>query len=209
MIGILLGYLLLQTNRTVPNTRKTKVLMLLGWMVSCAVCILLTIPKYTFATYGMVLQSVGSAKVRTATFDNPGWMAFYRSLFATSVAWLVYACSVGYGGLVTEFLSWRGWAPLSRLSYAAYLVHPIILHAYTMSQKTLLFFSVANWCVTAFGIIVVTFVSASAASLMVEMPCMELEQLILGRGRQGGSKHKPVKEQNDTGEKGICCIMSL
>ncbi|XP_078598484.1 nose resistant to fluoxetine protein 6-like isoform X2 [Branchiostoma floridae x Branchiostoma japonicum] len=198
MIGILLGYLLLQTNRTVPNTRKTKVLMLLGWMVSSAVCILLTIPKFTFATYGMVLQSVGSDKVRTATFDNPGWMAFYRSMFATCVAWLVYACSVGYGGLVTEFLSWRGWAPLSRMSYAAYLVHPIILHAYTMSQKTLLFFSVANWCVTAFGMIMVTFVFASAASLMVEMPCMELEQLILGGGRQSGSKNKPVKEQDGT-----------
>ncbi|XP_066291088.1 nose resistant to fluoxetine protein 6-like [Branchiostoma lanceolatum] len=191
MIGMLLGYLLLQTNRAVPDTRKTKVLMLLGWMVCSAVSILITIPKFTFCTYGMVLQSEGSIRIKTTTFDNPGWMAFYRSLFATSVAWLVYACSVGYGGLMTEFLSWRGWAPLSRLSYAAYLVHPIILHAYTMSQKTVLFFSVANWVVSALGIICLAFLCAFAASLMVEMPCMGMEQLILSRGRQSGSKPAP------------------
>ncbi|XP_019630882.1 PREDICTED: O-acyltransferase like protein-like [Branchiostoma belcheri] len=205
MIGILLGYLLLQTDRTVPSTRTTKVLMLLGWMIGCAVNILLTIPKVTFCTYGMLLQSQGSAgiKSRTSTFDNPGWMAFYRSVFATSVAWLVYACSVGYGGIITEFLSWRGWAPLSRLSYAAYLVHPIIIHAYTMSQKTLLYFSVANWCVTAFGIICSAFLFALAASLMVEMPFAGLEHLILFGGRQGGSKNTSVnngKKQGTTAD---------
>ncbi|XP_078681738.1 nose resistant to fluoxetine protein 6-like [Branchiostoma floridae x Branchiostoma belcheri] len=112
MIGILLGYLLLQTDRTVPSTRTTKVLMLLGWMIGCAVNIILTIPKVTFCTYGMLLQSLGSAEIRsrTSTFDNPSWMAFYRSVFATSVAWLVYACSVGYG------VCYRLWPHLQCLS---------------------------------------------------------------------------------------------
>ncbi|KAI8513367.1 hypothetical protein Bbelb_100060, partial [Branchiostoma belcheri] len=206
MIGILLGYLLLRTDRTVPSTRTTKVLMLLGWMTGCAVNIILTIPKVTFCTYGMLLQSLGSAEIRsrTSTFDNPGWMAFYRSVFATSVAWLVYACSVGYGGIITEFLSWRGWAPLSRLSYAAYLVHPIIIHAYTMSQKTLLYFSVANWCVTAFGIICSAFLFALAASLMVEMPFAGLEHLILFGGRQSGSKNTSVNDGKEQGNSAEC-----
>ncbi|KAI8491801.1 hypothetical protein Bbelb_306060 [Branchiostoma belcheri] len=206
MIGILLGYLLLRMDRKVPSTRTTKVLMLLGWMVSSAVNILLTTPKVTFCTYGMLLQSLGSAEIRsrTTSFDNPGWMAFYRSVFATSVAWLVYACSVGYGGIITKFLSWRGWSPLSRLSYAAYLVHPIIIHAYTMSQKTLLYFSVANWCVTAFGIICSAFLFALAASLMVEMPFAGLEHLILFGGRQSGSKNTSVNDGKEQGNSAEC-----
>ena len=39
-------------------------------------------------------------------------------------------------GLVNKFLSARFWIPLSRLTYCAYLVHPIIIFAMFQSFET-------------------------------------------------------------------------
>ena len=39
-------------------------------------------------------------------------------------------------GLVDKILSAHFWIPLSRLTYCAYLVHPIVLLTYLVSQQT-------------------------------------------------------------------------
>lgn len=43
-------------------------------------------------------------------------------------------------GVVHQFLSFKGWVPLSRLSYGAYLLNPIIIHAFRqLSEKPVYF----------------------------------------------------------------------
>lgn len=39
-------------------------------------------------------------------------------------------------GPIGDILSWSGWAPLSKLTYAAYLIHPYILYADWMNRFT-------------------------------------------------------------------------
>ena len=46
-----------------------------------------------------------------------------RPLWALFLSWLTFACATGRGGLITRFLSWNGFVPLSRLSFGVYLVH--------------------------------------------------------------------------------------
>lgn len=41
-------------------------------------------------------------------------------------------------GPVNALLSWRAIIPLSRLTYCAYLVHPVIMYVYYFSQRTLM-----------------------------------------------------------------------
>lgn len=57
--------------------------------------------------------------------------AAYSSLshtaWAMSLAWIVVACSSGYGGYVNTILSAPIIYPFSRVTYCAYLVHPIAI----------------------------------------------------------------------------------
>ena len=45
-------------------------------------------------------------------------------------------CFVSYvTGVVDNILSWKGWFPLSRLTYCAYLLHPVVLMVYIGTLK--------------------------------------------------------------------------
>lgn len=55
-----------------------------------------------------------------------------RFAFGVSVAWVMFACIKGYGGLVNSFLSWSAFMPLGRLSYCVYLTS---LHLQTIFQS--------------------------------------------------------------------------
>ena len=50
------------------------------------------------------------------------------STFLTSMVFFI-------SGALNTFLSWRGWIPLSRVSYGMYLVHPIICKYYKTVQE--------------------------------------------------------------------------
>ncbi len=42
-------------------------------------------------------------------------------------------------GFVNQLLSWRPLIPLSRLTYMAYLIHPIIMLTYYLSRQSTIF----------------------------------------------------------------------
>ncbi|XP_035696984.1 nose resistant to fluoxetine protein 6-like [Branchiostoma floridae] len=170
MVGLLMGYILFTTDRKVPNTGSTKALMLLGWFGATAVAVLF-------------VGAPGWIGTPFSIWGQPAWRAFDRTMFSCAVAWVVFACCVGYGGIITEFLSWSGWVPLSRLTYTAYLVHPIIMHVYTMSLKTPLFYSATNWWFYFIAYSFMAFLCGFVASIMVEFPFFGLEKLIFPQRR--------------------------
>lgn len=51
-----------------------------------------------------------------------------------------YTFLVRYTGPLGAFLSWSGWAPLSKLTYAAYLIHPFVLDLNWKNRFNLLYF---------------------------------------------------------------------
>ncbi|CAH1271601.1 Hypp4684 [Branchiostoma lanceolatum] len=185
LIGILLGYLLFRTNRKVPNTPKTRKLMLFGWIV-CTACALVAL----VAPFGAPEANL---------HGHPAWRMFDRTLYAVGVAWVVYACCVGYGGIISEFLSWSGWMPLSRLSYTAYLIHTMIIEVYYMSYKGVLLYSAINWWLMFVSFSFMSFACGFAASMMAEVPFLELEKFVLPkrRGREAKSETKAEQDQDN------------
>lgn len=49
-----------------------------------------------------------------------------HTAWGLALAWITLACCTGYGGPINTVLSFRGFLPLSRLTYCAYLVHPML-----------------------------------------------------------------------------------
>ncbi|XP_035667567.1 O-acyltransferase like protein-like [Branchiostoma floridae] len=88
IMGMLLAYLLFRTNSKVPNTRATKVWMLLGWAVGITLGLV--------ATMTPTVLRVVSTDINIRA--NIGWESVERSIFSAGVCWVIYACCVGYGG---------------------------------------------------------------------------------------------------------------
>ncbi|XP_062589908.1 nose resistant to fluoxetine protein 6-like [Saccostrea cucullata] len=126
LIGVLTGYFMWKSERRV---KLPKVTVVLGWIIAL-VCV-------SSLVFGSTEQNRGH-KFSTAV------SALYNSLSTTTwglgVAWIIFACSIGYGGFINTFLSARLWSPLSRLTYCAYLVHPVIMFVYLLSQRDTLYF---------------------------------------------------------------------
>ncbi|GBN86406.1 hypothetical protein AVEN_186751-1 [Araneus ventricosus] len=75
-----------------------------------------------------------------ASFYN----ALNRVAFALGLGWVIFVCIIGQGGVVNSILSWKAFIPLSRITYGAYLVHPIVMNTYFNSMRALIIYSTFN-----------------------------------------------------------------
>jgi peptidoglycan/LPS O-acetylase OafA/YrhL len=108
--------------------------------------------------------------------------AFYASLGHTvwglSLAWITVACCSGYGGPAGALLKFKLFLPLSRLTYCAYLIHPVYmcLTSFVLDGPLHLheLFVMVIYC----GNIIFAFVSAFAISLAFEAPVVNLLKLM-------------------------------
>lgn len=57
---------------------------------------------------------------------------FCRPLWSGTIMWIVIMCSKGYGGVITKVLNSEGLIIMSRLSFAAYLLNPILIFFVSM-----------------------------------------------------------------------------
>ena len=60
---------------------------------------------------------------RSMTTLQRFWYSSSHLLWSSALTWLVFACSRGLGGPITQLLTWQGWTPVSKVSFMAYLVH--------------------------------------------------------------------------------------
>ncbi|GBM80806.1 Nose resistant to fluoxetine protein 6 [Araneus ventricosus] len=128
LIGVLLAYYFYKRKQN--NAPKLKLVSLTtGWII--AACVALTCQFSLFHE--------NFSRVETSFYN-----ALSRSGFACGVAWVIFVCVTGQGGVVNRVLSWKVWIPFSRLTYCAYLVHPIIHNAFFVSVKRLMEFSHTN-----------------------------------------------------------------
>lgn len=84
--------------------------------------------------------------------DEALYNVFSRLLWAIAICYIIFACVHGFGGPVNWFLSLKLWQPISRLGYAVYLVHYVIMIIYNGSMRDAPFFSDSIVVSNYFGI---------------------------------------------------------
>ncbi|KAL0895874.1 hypothetical protein ABMA27_011895 [Loxostege sticticalis] len=164
--------------------------MMVGWYLHKTKC-KVRIP-YWLVAVGWVgsLAIIGSLIFGMVDGYFEVWpTAFYVSIghtgWGVAVAWVAIACCCGYGGLVNSLLSYRGFLPLSRLTYCAYLVHPTIM-VYTCFLLDGPFHLQNATVITIYaGYAVMAFLASFAISIAFEAPAVRLIRII-----SGGHKHK-------------------
>jgi len=162
IIGVALGFILYRVNRR--KNFLTWWQQLLGWVIA-AFCSL----SVVFGLYHVEMSRT------TSLFYN----SLCRTSFSIGLAWLIFVCETGHGGFIAKLLSWKFLLPLSRLTYCAYLIHPIFIHAYYLSYQTAFYFTEFIAVTTFLGFLLMSYAAAFMFSVLFESPLMNLEKLVL------------------------------
>eukprot|EP00088_Acartia_fossae_P071930 TRINITY_DN9986_c0_g1_i1.p1 TRINITY_DN9986_c0_g1~~TRINITY_DN9986_c0_g1_i1.p1 ORF type:complete len:242 (+),score=44.12 TRINITY_DN9986_c0_g1_i1:32-727(+) len=106
---------------------------------------------------------------------------FQRLAWNGALAWVIFSCVKGYGGMINEFLSWSAFAPLSRLTFCSYLIHMNVITMFGSSVLATFPNDFEIWsnvwyylaiqfvsCVIAFGFV-----------LVFELPATRSEKIIV------------------------------
>lgn len=78
----------------------------------------------------------GLYKTELSQYSAAAYSSLSHSAWAMSLAWIVIACSAGYGGYVNTLLSAPIIYPFSRVTYCAYLVHPIVIRMLALNSDS-------------------------------------------------------------------------
>lgn len=111
-----------------------------------------------------------------AGFHRLGWSIFN--------GWLIIACTTGNGGLIKSILSSRIFAPISRLTYCAYLTNGIVELYQLSTLRGPIYMSHVNLTGLALTHTVFTFAFALILCLVFESPIHGIEKILLRKESQ-------------------------
>eukprot|EP01099_Mayorella_cantabrigiensis_P001320 TRINITY_DN1570_c0_g2_i3.p1 TRINITY_DN1570_c0_g2~~TRINITY_DN1570_c0_g2_i3.p1 ORF type:complete len:294 (-),score=29.46 TRINITY_DN1570_c0_g2_i3:558-1439(-) len=131
---------------------------------------------------GMLLASVFSLYPESSGDDvwndseNAAYITLSRLGWALGLAWIVFVCAKGHGGVVNQILSLPVWQPLAALSYGAYLLHPMFMETFYWNIKVYAWHLDDLFYPVYFGAAVVFSLSSAAIlHLLIEVPFAHLE----------------------------------
>ncbi|XP_056006339.1 nose resistant to fluoxetine protein 6-like isoform X2 [Ostrea edulis] len=171
-IGILLGFLF----DNCDFKKKVKIhkdLSLLAWLAALGVFITLTYSPYTKNREGGYTWTPIQSEV---------YEAMSHVVWALALSWVIFACATEHGGIVNWFLSWRGFLPLSRLSYVVYLIHPVIMVAFVYNKKVLVYMNSFEMVYMFLGHLITSYVIGVLFAVGIELPFVRLLQVFKSRG---------------------------
>lgn len=70
------------------------------------------------------LQSVENPASQLA---HAFYFSMHRNSWAIAIAWIIFSCEMGRGGIIKKFLELPLWRPTGRMSLSFYLIHTIYI----------------------------------------------------------------------------------
>lgn len=172
LIGLITGYVLYRTKD--QFVRLSKVQIILGWVLS-----LVALAGCITGAHDINQPVPGRhAQILDALYES-----LKHVLWPSGVAWIIFACSNGFGGPVNSVLSMTIWQPLGRLTYCLYLLHLPIQTMLTASTRTVRHFSDLRAVHTFWGDLSLTLLAAIGWTLCFEIPFANLDALLVSRGK--------------------------
>ncbi|XP_012061139.1 PREDICTED: nose resistant to fluoxetine protein 6-like [Atta cephalotes] len=153
IVGIITGYMLVQLNGKLILKKRT---VILYWFFGSACNIITLLSLYDRPKVSILTSAI--------------YMSFYRVFWAIGIAWIMIACLTQHGGIVYQFLSFKGWAPFSRLSYGAYLLNPLIVHLLRLQSEKSVHFELISALTLCIGYFIIIYICSYILSLIVEAP---------------------------------------
>uniref|UniRef100_A0A3B3TX83 Nose resistant to fluoxetine protein 6-like n=1 Tax=Poecilia latipinna TaxID=48699 RepID=A0A3B3TX83_9TELE len=130
--------------------------------------------------FSLMVLLIGLAYILKETPPYPSvahalYQGLHRPVWALTVSWIILACEEGYGGFIKTFLSFGFWVPLSNISFACYLIHPIFIILYNGMQETPIHYTDINFMYLFLGHLLLTLAVGCALTVLVEKPYLFLK----------------------------------
>ena len=167
LVGIILGFILYKKWKVRFNLWFHICFYSVLWIIAAACCLTLVFGEY----------KTWNGHPFTIT-ENVMYFMFSRTVFSIGVALIIYTCHNGFGGVVNRILSWRFWIPLSRLTFMAYLCHPIVL---SLMYGTMRFrFIYTDWLLIVLfaAAVMLSYSLALVLAVTVEYPIANVENAV-------------------------------
>lgn len=102
----------------------------------------------------------------------------FRFCWSISVLWFIYVLNIERDGLIYNFLTWSGWLPISRLTYSAFLFHPLIIWLHFGTIEHRLSYNHLEFIRMFSSNVVLSIILALITSLIFESPMVNMQKLI-------------------------------
>ena len=133
-------------------------------------CIFATYQDYTLVS-GLPRPSI----IAYETLSRPAW--------SLAVAWLVFLCSLGHGGIINRFLSLSIWSPLTRLNYATYLFHLSIIYTTIFNQTMPFYYQPLTVLNNFVSQLFFSYLAAVPIVILIETPFIVIEKKLFKRNK--------------------------
>uniref|UniRef100_A0AAF5Q6L7 Acyltransferase n=2 Tax=Wuchereria bancrofti TaxID=6293 RepID=A0AAF5Q6L7_WUCBA len=185
IVGLLLGYYLVIVQKCAKQTlQQSMKLQAIGWIFASIACF--------WAIFGLYPALQGwDWRIYHLFYGG-----FHRTIFALSMAWLIYACHTGSGGMINRILSMKLFIPLSSLCYSVYLVHMVlVVFTYLLVPFPIVY--TTKWPIFGHCVVQLTlsYFFGIICALLAELPALNLERIIF----QHGHKNTAVQLVKDCG----------
>jgi hypothetical protein len=180
-IGIILGYFLYEKRGKKFEINKTLDALLWIFFIS-----LFFLNNFTF--YFFVQESVDT----TNMLPHVLYGSFFRVIWSLSVAWIIFACQNGSGGIIRWFLSLHFWQPLGRMGLSIYLTHRVYQFITSYNEKQPIQWDFFTLFQKFYGDVLVAIFLGIILYLVVETPVMLVES----------SLHSKVTKSTENANKG-------
>ncbi|KHN76878.1 Nose resistant to fluoxetine protein 6 [Toxocara canis] len=122
--------------------------------------------------------------------------SIHRILWSLSIAWIIYACHYGFGGIINSFLSCSIFMLLSPLSYSAFLMHMVPVFGFYLNFSFPIIYSGTTQIIVFCAIqIILTLLCALIVVLIFEIPSLNIERIfLLGKYSEGKSTFESTRK---------------
>ncbi|XP_075974564.1 nose resistant to fluoxetine protein 6-like [Anticarsia gemmatalis] len=179
IVGMIFGYLVRTT-----KAKLTGIFAVIFWICFFALTTFLIYFNYP----------INKSSWDNQTMSNI-YNAFFRSFWGLAIGSLIYACMNGFAGPINWFLSLQVWKLQSRLSYAIYLFHHMMMVGVNSTAIAPLYFTPGALTFKFLAHYAFSLTVAFLMVLVIDAPFSTLVKLMIG----GGIK-KPVKKNEEIAE---------
>ena len=175
VIGIITAYILYKKRDTIVLSRKCN---LIGWLLAIGnVMAIAYLPFRGYNKYELTDPEYLDS-LTTLPFYLPLFEGLARSLWSSSVCWMIFACAIGQGGFISTLLEWKPFLVLGRLTFSTYLIHEIVILVYFQSRHTLYYFSDIELSFSLVAITVISYGAGFILSVCVEKPFDNMKKIL-------------------------------
>jgi len=197
-VGIVTAWILdeLEQRGITRETRSLSAFAKTSAKVVAAICFAIL----TFLVFAPTTD-FGTNKNSWSIFTSIMFIDFSRPLWAICFGVLTLLCYYDYLPLVNGFLSHSWWTPLARLTYGAYLVHPLVIKL--AAGRSIQFYTFNSWDMSYrfVGNVVFAYSGSCVLWVLCERPFMTIfsparKPRAKGAERASHERHNTISESN-------------